>query len=150
GGNLVDLALEGLVVDRVERLMQIVLKEQPEHRVRRYQVDLKPRIVGDHALFFERREIVIGNLGNIGIEEVIETYVAHTFTGPQPVAEAGCTGGVHAEQLVGFLESGITGEDWLQPSDPVRALPCFAVRNARQTPSQNAAHSREHVARVTK
>ena len=34
--NLVDLTLERLVIDRIERLMQVVLEKQPDHRMRRH------------------------------------------------------------------------------------------------------------------
>ena len=42
--DLVDLALERFVVDRIERLMQVVLQEQPDHRMRRHQIDLEAHI----------------------------------------------------------------------------------------------------------
>ena len=39
--DLVDLALERLVVDGIERRMQVVLQKKPDHRMRRHQIDLE-------------------------------------------------------------------------------------------------------------
>ena len=41
GGDLVDLALDRLVVDRVDRRVQRVDQIEPDHRVRRHQIDLE-------------------------------------------------------------------------------------------------------------
>ena len=48
-GDLVDLALERLVVERVDRRMQRIDQEQPDHRMRRHQIDLEFGAGGNFA-----------------------------------------------------------------------------------------------------
>src|SRR6476660_2182712 len=47
--DFVDLTLKRLVIDWIERLMQIVLQEQPKHRVRRHQIEMEAALLRHNA-----------------------------------------------------------------------------------------------------
>ena len=75
GGDLVDLALERVVVERVDRRMQRIDQEQPDHRMRRHQIDLEFGAGGNLAGVFQRLEHGIRLLGDVGIEQIAEMNV---------------------------------------------------------------------------
>ncbi len=87
-GDLVDLALERVVVDRIERLMQIVLQEQPDHRMRRHQVDLEAQSFGTIAFALERGKFRVRRLGDIGIKQIVEAHVIYALA--RHAAGSGC------------------------------------------------------------
>ena len=126
--------------------MQVVLQEQPDHRMRRHQVDLKAAVLGEPALLFERGEFRVRLLGDVGIKQIAEGDVLHRLSGFQPVADARRAGGMNAEQLVRFLQRRIVGEDRLEPGDPVGALAGLAVGNALEPRAERGADGLEHLA----
>jgi hypothetical protein len=55
-GKLVDLALHRGVVDWIDRLMQVFVDEQPDHRMRRHEIDLEFGAGRDLAFVLESLE----------------------------------------------------------------------------------------------
>ena len=148
GGELVDLAAQRGVEDRIDRLVQVFLQEQPDHRMGRNQIDLEAALGGDFPLLFELREVPVGSDGDIGIEQIAELDVLDRGARPQPVARARGPGGVHAKHLVRFLEGRIVGEHRLEPRDPVAALPGLSVGDTQQPRPERRADGFEHLTRV--
>ena len=81
GGDLVGLALERRVVERVDRSMQRVDQKQPDRRMRRHQIDLEFGAGGNLAGVFERLEHGIRLLGDVGIEQIAEFNVLRAQAG---------------------------------------------------------------------
>ena len=118
--------------------MQIVLQEQPDHRMRRHQIDLEAAHAAGICLALERGEIAHKTLRRCRHRTGCRSArPLRSYPGLQAVAIARRAGGVHAEQLVGFLQRRVIGEDRLQPGDPVGALAGFAVGNALEARSQH-------------
>ena len=148
--DLVDLALERLVVHRIERLMQIVLQEQPYHRMCGNEVDLKPAAFGHDAARLEFGKFGVGLLRDIRIEQVAERNVANRLPRPQPIAQARRAAGMHAEKLIRLLERGIVGKYRFEPGNPVGTLAGFPIGDAFKVATQGRAHGLEHLARIAK
>ncbi len=110
--------------------MQIVLQEQPDHRMRRDEIDLEAAMRRDHALPLEPGEFAVGPDRGVGIEQIVEPDVGDRHAGLEPITRAPRRGRMQAEHLVGFLQRRIVGEDRLQMRDPVAALAGLAVGNA--------------------
>src|SRR5690242_10885944 len=112
------------------------------------QIDLESYLARDHAFSLERRKLLIRCSGNIGIEQIVETDVAHALAGAYPVADPRRAGCVYAEQFIGFFQSWIVGEHRLEPGNPVGSLACFAVGNAPQMRRERTTYRREHLTRI--
>ena len=115
GRDLVDLALDRLVVDRVDRRVQLVDEIKPDHRVRRHEVDLEFGFGGDLAGILEPLEDRVGRFRDIGIVQIVEMHVLRRAAGLQPVALPPGAGRMHPENLAGFFQR----RDFAQT--PVRA-----------------------------
>jgi len=142
----VDLALERRVVDGIDRPLQIILQEQPEHRVRRHEVDLETAILRHNSLPLQHGKFSIGAPGNICIEKVFEGDIAHRPARPEAVACMGFGAGMDAEHFVRFLQRGIIGEDRLQPGDPVAAFAGLAVGYTPEVRPQRVADRGKNIA----
>ena len=149
GGDLVDLALERVVVERVDRRMQRIDQKQPDHRMRRYQVDLEFGAGGNLAGVLERPEHGIRLLGDVRIEQIAEMHVLDAQSRlERETLAAGTAAGVHAEKLARFHKCRVIGKHRLEPGDPVAALAGFAVRQPLDARTQRCAHLREDVLRI--
>ena len=140
----------GGVEDRIERRVQIVLQEQPDHRMRGNEIDLEAASRRDRALPLERREVAVRRDGVIGIEQVAEMHVLRRLARPEAIARAPRRGGMQAEHLVGFFERGVIGKDRLQMCDPVAAFAGLAVGNALEPRPERRPHRFEHRAGIGK
>src|SRR5262249_42550163 len=125
--KLVDLALDGLVVDRVEWSLQIILDVQPQHRMRRDEIDLKLDVGRNYAgalklgKYLERADRVVG------VQQIAEGDVLDAAPGTQRVASMRARPGVDAEHLAGRLQNRAGGKNRLEPRDPVETFAGLAV-----------------------
>jgi hypothetical protein len=148
GGDLVDLALDRVVVERIERRVQGIDQEQPDDRMRRHQIDLEFRARGNFAGVFQPPEVGVGRLRNIRIKQIVETHVLGAKSRYQRVALAPGAAGVDTEKLTGFHKGRIIGERRFEPGDPVAALAGFAVRQPLDSRAKGSAHGLKHFGRV--
>ncbi len=148
GGDLVDLALERLVVERVERRVQRIDQEQPDHRMRRHQIDLKFDARSDHALVLEPLEVGIGSRGDVGIEQIFEMDILGRKSRLERIALAPGAARVDAKELARLAECGIAAKDRFEPGDPVAALAGFAARQPLDARTKRRADTLEHFARI--
>src|SRR5580704_6460075 len=148
GANFVDLALDRAVVERIDRRVQRIDQEQPDHRMRRHQVDLEFRAGGDLAGIFEPLEIRVGFFGDVGIEQIVEAHVLGAKSQLERVALAAGAAGVHAEELAGFLQRRIVRKHRLEPGDPVAARAGLAVRQPLDARAESGADGFKHFRRI--
>src|SRR5512146_2153181 len=92
GGELVDLALERRVVDRIDRRLQVFGEKEPENRMRRHEIDLKARARRNLAGVAQPLEGGVGALRLVGIKEIVEADIGNALARPQLVALARRTG----------------------------------------------------------
>jgi len=147
-GKLVDLAPHGIVIDRIERPMQVVLQKQPDHRMGRNQIDLKAAMRGDPFLLLESCEILVRADCGVGIEQIVKCHGIFRRARLQSVARASRRGRVQPKHLVRFLQRGVVGEHRFEVRDPVAAFTGLAVGNAQEAPPQCGAHCDEHLVRI--
>ena len=138
--ELVDLAPHGIVIDRVERPMQVVLQKQPDHRVRRNQIDLEAAVRGDFSLLLSD----LRNPGTTGSRCRHRTDFRMSrscFRCPrlQPVARASGRGRVQPKHLVRFLQRRVVREHRLEMRDPVDAFTGLAIGDAQEARPPSAA-----------
>jgi len=146
--DLVDFAFERLVVDGIERQMQVVLQKQPDDRMRRHQIDLETDMLRNHALCFQRREFRVRAFGDVRIKQIGERDIVHCFAGFQPVTYARRSRGMDPKEFVGFLQGRIVGEHRFEPGNPVRALAGFPIGDAFEALPERGAHGLKDLARA--
>src|SRR5262245_16748163 len=81
--KLVDLALDGLVVDRVEWSLQIILDVQPQHRMRRDEIDLKLDVGRNYAGALQLGEYLERADRVVGVQQIAEGDVLDAAPGTQ-------------------------------------------------------------------
>jgi hypothetical protein len=148
GGDLVDLALERVVVDRVDPGVERIDQEQPDHGMRRHQIDLEFGAGRNCPGVFLPLELGIGIFCDVGVEQIVETNVSRRHAGFEHIAFASRAGGVHAKEFARFLKGRVFGEHRLKPADPVAALAGFAIREPLDPGAERRTHVRKHVART--
>ncbi len=116
----------------------------------RHEIDLEFNALRDDAAPLEGYEFTEGLFSNIGVKQVLEPHLRRIQARSKPVAETGRACRVNAKQLVRSFECWIVGKRRLQPSDPVRAIACFAIGNAIQIRAQCGAYGTEYFAAIGK
>ena len=148
GCDLVDLALDRLVVDRVDRRVQLVDQIQPDHRVGRHEVDLEFGFGGNLAGVFQPLEHRVRGFRDIGVVQIVEMHVLRRAAGLELVAFPRGRCGMQPENIAGFFQRRALREDRFEPGDPVTAFAGLAVRDALDAAAERRAHRLEHLRRV--
>ncbi len=139
--DLVDLAQHRIVVDGIDRALQIFPDEQPDHRVRRHQIDLEFDVRRYFALPFQFGKCREGTPGDVGIKQIIECHVAECDAGLKAITPPAGNTGMKLENLVAQYERGTFGKYRFEPGNPIQPLSSLAVRQRQQVRSKRSADS---------
>src|SRR5689334_23807623 len=128
--------------------MKVILHIKPDDGMSGDEINLEFAMRGDLALLFQRGEHVVGLLGDIGIEEIVECHVGDGRAWTQPIARAAPDARVQTKRAARWLEGAVVAEQWLKPCDPVQAIPRLAIRNPEQVRTERRTDGFENLARV--
>jgi hypothetical protein len=112
--------------------MQVVLQKQPDHRVRRDQIDLKAAVRRDFSLLLESCEILVRPDRDVGVEQISECHAGFRCARLQSVARAPRRGRVQPKHFVRFLQRRMVRKQRLEMRDPVDAFTGLAVGDAQE------------------
>src|SRR4029453_680255 len=132
GGELVDLNQYGIVEDPVDREMEVVLDKDPDDGMGGDEVNLKLAVRGDLPLPLQHSEHVVGLSGDVRIEQVIERHVGDCLAWAKAITGATFDTCMQTKFRSGLFESGMIGEQRLEPCDPVQSLSRLSIGNSKE------------------
>jgi hypothetical protein len=96
--------------------------------MRRHKIDLELGAGRNLSRLLQPPKVRIGSLGDVGVEQIVETDVLRPKSWLERVALAPGAARVHAKEFARFYEGGMLREYRFEPRNPVSARSGLAVR----------------------